>query len=97
MLLPGGITVRSGPWRPEDESSGTSAAAAAAVASSAGTSGAASIGKAGWAVEVGWFLGGEKGGAGERSKNERVVLTTVLDAKSMTPLAVWRGVVEKRK
>ena len=76
MLLPGGVTVRSGPWHPDD-----------------GTSGAASIGEAGWAVEVGWFLGVEK--AGER-RNARVALTAVLDARTMTPLAARKG-EEKRE
>lgn len=40
------------------------------------------------AVEVGWFLGEEK--ADER-RDERAVLTTVLDARTMTPLAAWKG------
>lgn len=90
LLLPGGITVRSGPWHLDGGNSGTSATAAGAgaAATPTGTGGAVSTAeKTGWAVEVGWFLGVEK--ADERRK-ERVVITTVLDARTMTPLAVWK-------
>lgn len=61
--------------------------------SSAGTGGTFANGEAGWAVEVGWFLGVEEG---DEPRKERAVLTTVLDARTMTPLAAWKG-EEKRE
>ena len=96
LLLPGGITVRSGPWHPDDGTSETSADTTDTTAASASTEtdGMVAGGEAGWAVEVGWFLG-VAGAAGER-RNERVALTTVFDARTMTPLAAWKR-EEKRE
>ncbi len=77
LLLPGGVTVRSGPWLDDQ--------GAPSVWGHAAAGDGAPRGESLWAVEVGWFVHDE----------QRVVLTTLLDARTMTPLGAWRG-EEKR-
>lgn len=96
LLLNGGFTVRAGAW-PGDQPDIWGGAATATLITSAGHSGQA------WAVEIGWLSGGmdgngEDGGveggeavAGVSPRWRREVITTVIDAKAMAPLGVWRG------
>ena len=88
LLLRGGVTVRVGPWLPDDNAESQWGGAAAIRAASAGV-GFDSMEGSCWALEVGWLVGGEGKGA------RREVLTTVIDAETMEPLVAWRG-VEKR-
>lgn len=78
LLLPGGVTVRSGPWLDDQ--------GAPSVWGHAAAGDGAPKGESLWAVEVGWFVHDE-----QLVPGDRVVLTTLLDARSMTPLGAWRG------
>ncbi|CAN0364102.1 unnamed protein product [Ectocarpus sp. 12 AP-2014] len=98
LLLPGGITVRSGPWLGAAAVDGTSSApekkwGAAGAALAGETAGFPTEEAEPWAVEVGWFVveGGEGGASAAISREKREVLTTVVDVKTMTPLGAWRG------
>ena len=87
LLMRGGLTLRSGPWRGDSDSDGQSWGGAAAADSRVRPSwlgGSSDVGKAMWAVEVGWMTGG---GAGSR----REVSTTVFDMATMEAVGAWRG------
>ncbi|CAB1103197.1 unnamed protein product [Ectocarpus sp. CCAP 1310/34] len=98
LLLPGGITVRSGPWLGAAAADGTSSApekrwGAAGAALAGETAGFPTEEAEPWAVEVGWFVveDGEGGASAAISREKREVLTTVVDARTTTPLGAWRG------
>lgn len=102
LLLRGGLTVRTGPWRADAESEARWGAAAAGAASRAAAAGFSEgvefdVGeKAYWAVEVGWLVGGGGGGrVGDEDGVRREVLTAVFDAGTVALLGVWRGTEER--
>lgn len=89
--------MRSGPWLAA-AADGTSSApekrwGAAGAALAGETAGFPTEEAEPWAVEVGWFVaeGGEEGESTAISSEKREVLTTVVDARTMTPLGAWRG------